>query len=351
MIVALVCFNLLVNAAIALWASMALACGACALFRIERGRGRALVLSAPLFKAGYELVRGIPTDAFFWAKLSGATQELGSFRLGFGITQPLVPVIDFSLGALSRGHTYGQSAADLLEGVLRTRVHSVLPAMAGALLLSLALGAVARYMLISWHGARARRALVRSASLLEVRRLGRRSVRIFVSESRQVVPFAAGMFRPWVCLPAAAQRTLEQEEREAVIAHELAHLFHHDLLFLASAHLVAEALSFAPGARWLMRQVRGECEIAADQRAIQTASPLALASALVRVAEQSQQAETLTAELAFLRSGPALHERVDILLAPAAPAPRRPRMRAFARLGLVLVVISTVLRASLLGNP
>jgi hypothetical protein len=343
---ALIAFNLFVNAAFILLASLALAYGACALMRVERGRLRALLLSAPLFKAGYEIARGIPEQSFFWAKLSGARQELGSFQLGFGVQTPLIPVIDLQLGALSHGRDYPQSAADVLAGVLSRRVAAGLPAWLGALLCVLVALGVLRFAFEGWRGVRARRAILREARLVETRRMGILSVRIYVSESWQGVPFAAGVLRPWLCLPAQVERALSADEREAVIAHELAHLVHQDLLLLSATRFLAQALGFVPGARWLARQVQAQCELAADQRASRSVPPPMLASALVRVAELCRARDAVVAPLSFLHPGSALRERVELLLAP--PAGRRP---LWLRLLLGALALATLLRASFFANP
>lgn len=346
---ALVCFNLLSNAAIALLASIALVSGACALFRIERGRLRALLWSAPLCKAAWEVARGIPHEAFFWAKLAGARQELGSFKIGFGFELPFTPVVNLSLGALSGGHEYGQSAADLCAAVLSKRISPSAPSAIGALLAALGLFGVCRFALTSYRGLCARRAILGAARVIEQRDLGVRKVRIVVSEVWQGVPFAAGLWRPWLCLSAQLERALSAEEREAVIAHELAHLAHHDLLLLSSAQLLADSLCFAPGARWLLRRVQAECEIAADRRASQSVSPLSLASALVRVAELSTPSAPLSS-LSFLRPGRALRGRVELLLASRGVGD--PTLRArLGRYALAALVLAALLRASLFGNP
>lgn len=349
MTVALVSFNLLVNAAISLLAALGLALGACRLFGIEHGRARALLLSAPLFKAGYEIARGIPEGAFFWAKLHGARQELGSFKLGFGLEFPVIPVIDLSLGALFQGHDYPQSAADLLAGVLSKGVAPALPLVLGALLLSLALLGFARFVFEARRGVLAQRALLATAPR-ETRPCGRRMVRIFVSDDWQGVPCAGGVFRPWVCMSAQLERALSADERNAVIAHELAHLAHHDLLLLSATRLIAQVLFFVPGARWLVHRVQVECELAADRRATRSVSALTLASALVRVAELCQQRAQAPAQLSFLRPGRALHERVETLIASAGSVPVSPQRKVVLHYALTALAIAMVLRAALFHN-
>ncbi|HEX6240127.1 MAG TPA: M56 family metallopeptidase [Polyangiales bacterium] len=352
MTAALVAFNLLLNAGLSLLTCIGLALGASRLFGIERGRRRGLVLAAPLLKAGWELGRGIPEGAFFWAKLDGAQQELGSFALGLGLELPAIPVIAFSLGALFQGHNYPQSAADVLATMLSRRVAAQAPVLLGALLSAFALVGLSRFALEAVAGVRRRRALLREARCCETRALGLRSVRILVSERWQGVPCAGGLWRPWVCIPAHIERALGPDEREAVIAHELAHLAHHDLLLLSATRLSALLFSFVPGASWLGRQIRAECELAADQRAIRSVPALTLASALVRVAELCQQPrEAAGAQLAFLRPGRALRDRVQALLggldlAAAGRTPRHPLLRW----ALAALVIVTILRASIFTN-
>jgi beta-lactamase regulating signal transducer with metallopeptidase domain len=210
----------------------------------------------------------------------------------------------------------------------------------------LALAGVLRFVLESWRGVCARRAIRRTAQLLETRRVGMLSVRIYSSTSWRGVPFAAGVLRPWLCLPAQLERSLSADEREAVIAHELAHLVHQDLLLLSSTRLLAQALGFVPGARWLARQVQAQCELAADQRATRSVAPPVLASALVRVAELCHTGNDVAAPLSFLRPGRALRQRVELLL--ATPAGQRP---LWLRLSLAALALAMLLRASLFTNP
>jgi beta-lactamase regulating signal transducer with metallopeptidase domain len=188
------------------------------------------------------------------------------------------------------------------------------------------------------------------ARVLEERRLGLRTVRVLVSDGAGAVPCAGGVLRPWICVPPALVAALSIEEREAVIAHELAHVRHHDVVLLLAVGLARAVFGFVPGAGRLARAIREQCEVAADAAAAATVPRTALASAIVRVADQVRRAPCPPEHrLAIVRPGSVLARRVRTLLDEQAPPGARWRV-ALRVLG-VAVVAATVFRATTFGNP
>ena len=106
-------------------------------------------------------------------------------------------------------------------------------------------------------------------------------------ESMQLVaPAVVGWLRPVVMLPAAAITGFTQEQLEAVIAHELAHIRRHDA-FVHLFQVAAETLLFYhPAVWWLGRRIRAEREHCCDDVAVEVCgSAISYAHALTRMAE------------------------------------------------------------------
>ena len=115
-----VAFNVLVSAAISFIAAAALTALGARLLRVRDGRLGLAVVLIPFAKLAYEVARGVPDNAFFWLKArEGARQELGGFRVGFGVDR-FSPLVDVELSARWHGVEHPQSAADVLaSGLVR----------------------------------------------------------------------------------------------------------------------------------------------------------------------------------------------------------------------------------------
>ncbi len=201
--------------------------------------------------------------------------------------------------------------------------------------------------------------LRRDARVVSALSLGLRTVTVVVSSRHVGAPFAAGLFRPFVCFPADVFAALDEDERAAVIGHEIGHLRHHDLLGFAVLALFADVFWFVPGLRARCRTLRAHAEIAADQVALDRgASPTALASALVRVGELCAGSAPLgpSPSLSFVTGNEPpslLAKRVHgLLAAPTIPVPsdRAVRLRTAAQLVGLGWTLLIVLRAATLGN-
>nr|BEK71444.1 M56 family metallopeptidase [Kitasatospora purpeofusca] len=118
----------------------------------------------------------------------------------------------------------------------------------------------------------------------------------------------------------AGALTLEARHREAVLAHEGAHLRGRHHLLTAAATALGHRLRLLPAARLAGRRIPALVEMAADDRALRTTTPRALAEALYLVATAGTPSGSLAA------SGEATVERVRRLLAPATRLPRAARI-------------------------
>lgn len=139
-----------------------------------------------------------------------------------------------------------------------------------------------------WRGRQAPASAEIEAHVAEVaRRLGvRRRIRVVVSPAL-VCPIAFGVLRPTVGLPANFATAHGTREREAMLAHEVAHLSARDPLWLGLADFVIALLWWHPLVWWARRQLRAACETAADEASVLVEDgPAVLANCLVTLAGQ-----------------------------------------------------------------
>lgn len=151
---------------------------------------------------------------------------------------------------------------------------------------------------------------LRSRCLELQRRLGLECVVRYCESLRLEAPAVAGWFRPVVLLPVSALTGLTEQQLDAVIAHELAHVKRLDS-FVNLFQIAAETLLFYhPGVWWLSKRIRAERENCCDDVAISVCGNVVeYARALATMAEwQSAPA------LAMAANRSPLAERVARLL-------------------------------------
>ena len=142
------------------------------------------------------------------------------------------------------------------------------------------------------------------------RRLGLQRVVRYCESLQLEAPAVAGWFRPVVLLPVSALTGLTEQQLDAVIAHELAHVKRLDS-FVNLFQIAAETLLFYhPAVWWLSKRVRAERENCCDDVAIRVCgNAVEYARALATMAEwQSAPA------LAMAANRSPLAERVARLL-------------------------------------
>jgi beta-lactamase regulating signal transducer with metallopeptidase domain len=112
---------------------------------------------------------------------------------------------------------------------------------------------------------------------------GLRGVR--VGETRGLAgPIAFGILRPGISLPEGFTRRFTNEQQDAMLAHELAHLAARDPLWHALADLVTAMLWWHPLAWLAKRQLRAASEAAADEASLVVENgPSVLAECLVEL--------------------------------------------------------------------
>ena len=104
-------------------------------------------------------------------------------------------------------------------------------------------------------------------------------------ESEGPLAVAIGGRDPKILLSIGLLKTLDREEIETVVAHELMHLKHHDAQFKVFSTVLSRILFFDPFSKFFDPAVHREREYLADEMSGRsTGKPAALASALLKIA-------------------------------------------------------------------
>jgi hypothetical protein len=247
-----------------------------------------------------------------------------------------------------------------VEQAARQWPRLLLPAwLLGALALTIA---YARSHLVLRRRLRYRPQVVGGGVLARLARLVResglsRKVRLTCTW-RLSVPVALGARQAEVCVPPRALFHLDDEQQDALLAHELAHLARRDPLWLPLTSLVVNVLFFQP-LNWLARRrLRELSELLCDEWAVaHTGRPLSLAGCLAEVAGWSvgrpgrhgaaRKAARLPVPGMAGRPSHLAHRIRRLLDAPAGEG-RRPARRDRA---VLVAVVPVVLAAVILAAP
>jgi beta-lactamase regulating signal transducer with metallopeptidase domain len=89
-----------------------------------------------------------------------------------------------------------------------------------------------------------------------------RHVRLFVSRDA-VVPMTMGARRPVIVVPRSAVNWTD-DEKEIALLHELTHVRRNDWLLAIAARATVALYWFHPGAWYVLRRLRDDCELACD---------------------------------------------------------------------------------------
>jgi len=116
---------------------------------------------------------------------------------------------------------------------------------------------------------------------------------------------------------------LDDRELEAVLAHELGHVAHHDYLMSWLAMVLRDAFFYLPTSHIAYRRLQQEKELMCDDSTIGiTHRPLALASALTKVwlhAIDSPELPTFRLAQSLSNGERAMHVRIERLMASPRP--------------------------------
>jgi|GEM_PF-1833751 len=168
----------------------------------------------------------------------------------------------------------------------------------------------------------------------------RQRVRLLQSALAQV-PTVIGWFRPIILLPATVLTGLTQQQVEALIAHELAHIRRYDYLVNLIQTVTETLLFYHPAVWWVSHRIRVERENCCDDLAVTACGD---ARTYACALTEMEQLRSSTARLALASSGGSLVERIRRLL-PTRPS--RPNHHVLWLSGLIAVAILAVLGTSL----
>lgn len=147
----------------------------------------------------------------------------------------------------------------------------------------------------------------------------RRTPEVLVLPRGRVGAFATGGRRPRVLISDCVLETLELEEIEGLLAHELAHIRSRDVQIVMAAGFLRDLVAWNPVAHVAFKRLTSNRELEADRKAAElTGDPLAVASGLVKMCEVIKASGYRSgAALAFLRPKTRITRRVTALLALA----------------------------------
>ena len=147
-------------------------------------------------------------------------------------------------------------------------------------------------------------------------------------------PFACGVFRWTIVLPAGIERELSQAELKALLAHEVAHLVRRDPWWLWLGEVLCTCLAFQPLNFLARRRWQQAAEMLCDDWAVERqVSATSLASCLTRIAEGRLDRRAAQMGLSAVGHSGSLTQRIEWLLRTGrATEPKRPRGRTLATL-------------------
>lgn len=173
------------------------------------------------------------------------------------------------------------------------------------------------------------------------RRMGLRRVPPIFLCPKVASPQSGGIIRPFVILPEWAE-TLEADEGDILIAHELAHVQRRDGLFNWFQAVAQAVLWWNPAVWWLNDRVRAERELCCDDLVLAhgVAEGQRYSHMLVNVAERLSSPRPALAVTGMADSFRHIDSRVRRAL---DPQPKRPRRMSFVSVVGLLALAACVL--------
>ena len=116
-----------------------------------------------------------------------------------------------------------------------------------------------------------------------------RRPRVGIVDADGTMAMAVGGRTPTILVSRGLLRTLERDEIETVVAHEIMHLKHHDAEFKVFSTVFSRILLFDPLSKFFDPAVHREREYLADEMGGRsTGKPATLAAALLKLAERGE---------------------------------------------------------------
>jgi beta-lactamase regulating signal transducer with metallopeptidase domain len=159
-------------------------------------------------------------------------------------------------------------------------------------------------------------------------------VRLLVSSLAQT-PMAVGHLRPVILVPLGALAGLPADQLEALLAHELAHVFRYDYLANLLQSVVEALLFYHPAVWWISKQIRAERELCCDDIAV------AIAGDRIRYARALADLEAFrsaSAQPVLAATGGDLLARIRRLVDPSTTTTARPGLGAAIAIAILVFV-------------
>jgi HEAT repeat protein/beta-lactamase regulating signal transducer with metallopeptidase domain len=161
------------------------------------------------------------------------------------------------------------------------------------------------------------------------------------------VPMTIGWLRPVILIPVGALTGLTQQQLEAIIAHELAHIRRHDYLINLLQAVIETLLFYHPAVWWVSRRIRDERELCCDDLAVAVCGD---ALTYARALFEMEQIRAASPQLAVAANGGTLMNRIERLV--GAPTQRNNRFAGvFACIIVSAVLVSVAIAATILLQP
>lgn len=186
------------------------------------------------------------------------------------------------------------------------------------------------------HRAQPLRGHAWDALLAETRAcLGVRRIVRLVGSAEVATPMTWGLWRPTIALPLAAEHW-SHDHRRAALLHEMTHVRRGDAPWLLMARVVCALYWFHPGAWWVARGLRRECERACDARVLSLGVRRSAYAQLLLLAADGMHAPAPATGAALARAGGLRERLADVLDASRAPRARWSRQAAVAASAVLL---------------
>ncbi|MCO5144197.1 MAG: M56 family metallopeptidase [Oligoflexia bacterium] len=346
-------FNLLVNAIFSLIAGTIVVLFFLWLFRIQTGGWKLFLLSLPFLKIIYDFSRGVPHNSILYSNIDTFSMpprhhylEAGAGLSTWGPTF----MLQFKVKDIN-GNFYSESIGDYLALWLQKSFGQTIPVLILALVIFISVILVIRRFYYGLHFERVRKENRKQDLLLNTKKIGNRTIDIYLSRFYSGSPFTGGILYPYICIPFDAYEKLSTDELNAVIAHEIGHIRHFDVFGTLIIKTLGDFFWFIPTYRWLSRKIDRIRELVADQWAVRSgAQPEHLASSLLKLKEIPSPKEFILYS-AFFREKSLLKTRIEKLLSPEKePKARFGWQNKWVRLFVGFWISTAVLSATLGGN-
>ena len=168
------------------------------------------------------------------------------------------------------------------------------------------------------------------------------SRRVLLLESMRVdAPLVIGHFKPLILLPIGLLAGLSIEQIEAILAHELAHVYRRDYLFNILQILIEALFYFNPAVWWISNSIRIEREHCCDDIAVKICqNNLEYAKALVSIKEMNRGAIPQMAMAALSKKKLLLTRIQRILHQPVNTSDMSEKIMVTALLAFTLIGIN-----------